>query len=109
MLVEGAGGLFVPISDDFFAIDYVASRRLPVVLTTNGRLGSINHTLLSLEAIRRHGIRLEAVIYNCYYDSDAIIAADTRSFIGRYLDRHFPGTPYWSMPTYDGVLILHKL
>ncbi len=109
VLVEGAGGLFVPITDDFFAIDYVASRRLPVVLTTNGRLGSINHTILSLEAIRQRGIQLEAVIYNRFYDSDPVIAADTCAFIGRYLERNFPCTSYWSMPAHDGVLILHKL
>lgn len=98
VLIEGAGGLFVPISDIYFAIDYVAEHRLPLVLTTNGRLGSINHTILSLEAIRARGIGLRAVIYNQYFDKDATIAADTSAFIGRYLKANFPHTEYLAMP-----------
>lgn len=98
VLIEGAGGLFVPISDTYFAIDYVAAHRLPLVLTTNGRLGSINHTILSLEAIKTRGIELRAVIYNQYFDKDATIAADTSAFIGRYLQANFPHTEYFAMP-----------
>ncbi len=62
VLVEGAGGLMVPIADDFFTVDYVASRNLPIIIVTNGILGSINHTVLSLEAIRSRGISLHSVI-----------------------------------------------
>lgn len=98
VLIEGAGGLMVPITDTYFTIDYVVEHRLPMVLTTNGRLGSINHTILSLEAIAARGIDLHAVIYNTYYDTDATIAADTRAFIGRYLERHFPAAEYLTMP-----------
>ena len=39
VLVEGAGGLMVPITDDFFTIDYVTTRRMPLILVTNGVLG----------------------------------------------------------------------
>nr|MDE6196643.1 dethiobiotin synthase [Muribaculaceae bacterium] len=42
VLIEGAGGLMVPLTDSRFAIDYVAEHKLPTVLVTNGRLGSIN-------------------------------------------------------------------
>lgn len=109
VLIEGAGGLLVPITDTYMAIDYVQGHRLPVVLTTNGRLGSINHTLLSLEAIRARGLELRAVIYNEYYDTDRPIADDTKAFIGRYLRRNFPSAEYYAMPKYEGLLILHKL
>lgn len=91
VLIEGAGGLMVPITDDFLTIDYVATRRLPVCLVTNGRLGSINHTILSLEAIRSRGIKLESVIYNTFFDKDKVIAEDTLGFIRRYVGKHFPG------------------
>lgn len=101
VLIEGAGGLFVPITDTYFSIDYVAEHKLPLVLVTNGRLGSINHTILSLEAIKRRGIALEAVIYNCFYDNDAVIAADTRAFVERYVAREFPGAEYIVLPTLD--------
>ncbi|MDE6628965.1 MAG: dethiobiotin synthase [Muribaculaceae bacterium] len=98
VLVEGAGGLMVPVTDDFFTIDYVASRNLPLALVVHGGLGSINHAVLSLEAVKARGIRLHTVLYNTYFDSDPVIAADTRAFIARYLDRHFPGTPVIDVP-----------
>lgn len=109
VLIEGAGGLLVPLTDTYMAADYVQEHNLPVVLTTNGRLGSINHTLLSLEEIRRRELELRAVIYNEYYDSDRMIAEDTKAFIGRYLKRNFPAAEYYAMPKYEGLLILHKL
>lgn len=94
VIIEGAGGLMVPITDDVFTIDYISSHNLPTVLVTNGVLGSINHTVLSLEAIASRGIRLAGVIYNRHFDSDAIIADDTRGFIRRYIGRHFPEAEY---------------
>ena len=99
VLVEGAGGLMVPIADDFFTVDYVASRKLPIIIVTNGILGSINHTVLSLEAIRSRGISLHSVIYNTYFDKDEIIAEDTRGFINRYLQREFPASVMMVMPS----------
>ncbi len=98
VLIEGAGGLMVPITDDFMAIDYVASRNLPLILVTNSRLGSINHTILSLEAIKSRGIRLHSVLYNTYFDNDPEISRDTRAYIKRYVSRHFPGTPVTDVP-----------
>lgn len=100
VLIEGAGGLMVPITDNYFAIDYVVEHHLPLVLTTNGRLGSINHTILSLEAIKARNIELKAVIYNQFYDNDATIATDTSAFIARYLAAHFPGTEYITLPVH---------
>lgn len=101
VLIEGAGGLMVPMTDETFTIDYVAAHKLPVVLVTNGRLGSINHTILSLEAIASRDIELKAVIYNRHFDSDATIAEDTRGFIRRYLERNFPSAEYLEMPSID--------
>lgn len=98
VLVEGAGGLMVPLTDAYFAVDYAVERRLPVILVTNSRLGSINHTVLSLEAIKSRGIRLAAVLYNTYFDDDMEISADTRAFIERYVTKHFPDTPVIDVP-----------
>lgn len=94
VLIEGAGGLMVPITDDYFTIDYVAENNLPLILVTNGVLGSINHTILSLEAIKNRGIHLHAVVYNTYFDKDKVIAADTVEFIKRYTAKHFPEAEY---------------
>ena len=93
VLIEGAGGLMVPLTDEYLTIDYPASHNLPIVLVTNGILGSINHTVLSLEAIKSHSLTLHSVVYNEAFDSkDKVIAADTRNFIRRYLQREFPAT-----------------
>jgi len=100
VLIEGAGGLAVPITDTYMAIDYVADHRLPVVLVTNARLGSINHTVLSLEAIKARGLELPYVIFNHHFDNaDERIAADTRAWLQRYLQRNFPGTQMLDLPT----------
>ena len=102
VLIEGAGGLMVPITDTYFTIDYVASRQLPVALVTNSTLGSINHTILSLEALAARKIKLHSVLYNTHFDStDPVIAADTRGFIERYVDRLFPGTEIIDIPSID--------
>ncbi len=98
VLVEGAGGLMVPVTDDFFTIDYVSSRNLPLVFVVHGALGSINHAILSLEAIKARGIKLACVLYNTFYDTDPMIAADTHGFIERYITRHFPGTEIVDVP-----------
>lgn len=100
VLVEGAGGMMVPLTDDYFAIDYATERHLPVVLVTNSRLGSINHTVLSLEAMAKRRLTLTAVLYNTFFDNDAEISADTRAFIGRYVERHFPGVPVFDVPKF---------
>jgi len=104
VLVEGAGGLMVPVTDDEFTIDYVVSRRLPLVLVTNSRLGSINHTVLSLEAVKSRGIRLAAVVFNHHFDRDSLIAADTRRFVGQYVARHFPDAKVLDMPSVTTVV-----
>jgi len=104
VLVEGAGGLMVPITDNYFAIDYAADRHLPIWLVTNARLGSINHTVLSLNEILRRGLALEGILYNTHFDTDPVIAPDTRAFITRYVHTHFsPSTPVLTVPNLTDV------
>ena len=100
VLVEGAGGMMVPITDEFFAIDYAASRELPVWLVTNSRLGSINHTVLSLEALKARKLRLEGILFNHHFDSDKFIAEDTCNFVKRYVARHFPHAHFLDVPSF---------
>jgi len=64
VLLEGAGGLMVPLTPDLLTIDYISQQNYPIILVTSGRLGSINHTLLSLEAIKNRNLKLYSVIYN---------------------------------------------
>ena len=98
ILLEGAGGLLVPMTKQLLTLDYIAQVGYRVILVTSGRLGSINHTLLSLEAIKARGLTLHSVIYNHIHDSaaqtDDEIANSTIDYLKNYLARHYPNS-YW--------------
>lgn len=95
VLIEGAGGLMAPLTEEYLTIDYIADRRLPAIVVTNGYLGSINHTILTVEALAARGIKVEAVIYNPYFDSaDTTVSSESREYIGRWLARRYPATLY---------------
>ena len=99
VLVEGAGGLMVPLTEDYLTIDYVAEKQYPLIFVTSGKLGSINHTLLSFEAIRNRGIQVDTVLYNLYPTvEDTTIQEDTMQYIRRYLDKYFPDTKFMIVP-----------
>lgn len=99
VLVEGAGGLMVPLKKHYLTIDYIRENKLPAVLVTNGRLGSISHTLLALDALKSRGIPLFAVIYNSHFDKDAVICNDTKQYIQGWLKEYFPDALYIEMPS----------
>lgn len=87
VLVESAGGLHVPLTDDTLSVDFAASRRWPLILVTCGRLGSLNHTLLSLEAARTRGMSVAGVVYNWFPGVDPHIDRDTPETTRRHLAR----------------------
>ena len=95
VLLEGAGGLMVPLTEEFLTIDYVAQKGYPLLFVTSGKLGSINHTLLSLEAIKSRGIELDTVLYNLY---PTVEDRTIQQFIQRYLKKHFPETKFKTVP-----------
>jgi len=64
LVVEGAGGVYVPLNDRDFMIDLMARLTLPVVLVTRSTLGTINHTLLSLAALRARALPIAGVVLN---------------------------------------------
>ena len=64
LVVEGAGGVLVPHGDDLLAIDLFALWALPVVLVARTALGTINHSLLSLEALRARGIAVHGIVFS---------------------------------------------
>lgn len=94
VLLEGAGGLYVPLKGAYNTIDYVAEHRLPVILVTSPRLGSINHTLLSLEACRSKGIDVAKVVYNLYPPTAGVLVDDTREYVRTYLKAHYPSAEW---------------
>ena len=64
LVIELAGGLLVPLNDQELTIDFVQQTGLPVVLVSYNYLGSINHTLLSVEALRSRRIPILGLIFN---------------------------------------------
>jgi dethiobiotin synthetase len=105
VLLEGAGGLLVPITEQLLTLDYIAKQGYPVVLVTSGRLGSINHTLLSLEAITSRGLEVHSVIYNHIHDNaaqtDEQIATSTIEFLQNHLAQYYPNTYWLSLPVQE--------
>ncbi|MFT8321006.1 MAG: dethiobiotin synthase [Bacillus sp. (in: firmicutes)] len=66
VLCEGAGGLYVPLSDQrsFYLLDLIKQSQLPVILTAGTQLGTINHTLLSVEALKKNHIPIAGIVFN---------------------------------------------
>lgn len=99
VLLEGAGGLMVPLTTELLTIDYLVKKNYPIILVSSGRLGSINHTLLSLEVIQQRGLNLFAMAYNLKDESqDPKISQDTAGYLKRYLNLHFPQTQWIDIP-----------
>ncbi|WP_176596836.1 MULTISPECIES: dethiobiotin synthase [Sphingobium] len=63
LVVEGAGGLMVPVSERLLMIDLFAHWRAPVILCARTGLGTINHSLLSIEALRARGIEIAGIAF----------------------------------------------
>jgi len=64
LLIEGAGGLMVPLNDEHFVVDLIQKFNAEVILVVKHYLGSINHTLLSLELLKQKKIKVRALIFN---------------------------------------------
>ncbi|EKU36746.1 MULTISPECIES: dethiobiotin synthase [Acinetobacter] len=102
VLLEGAGGLMVPLTTSLLTIDYIAQHQFPVILVTSGRLGSINHTLLSLEALKSRGLKLQALVYNLKDESkDPLISQDTSDYLKDYLATYFPEAEWIELEKMD--------
>ena len=109
LLVEGAGGLCVPLNQETQIIDFITKHKLPIVLVTSAKLGSINHTLLSLAACQHRGIEVRAVVYNHYGQDETSITNDTREILKTHL-KNFKPSPIWlelEVENYS-LLISHK-
>ena len=64
LIVETAGGLMVPITRNFLQIDQIKQWGLPVILVCKSSLGTLNHTLLSIEALKRRNIKILGLVIN---------------------------------------------
>ena len=87
VLLEGAGGLYVPLTGAATFLDYLAARRLPLIIVSSAKLGSINHTLLTLDVAHARHLSVLAVAYNLYPPEDPRIIEDSQRVFRQYLRR----------------------
>jgi dethiobiotin synthetase len=71
LLIEGAGGLMVPLNDELLMIDLIKYLNADVILVSQNYLGSINHTLLSIAALKQYHIPITGIIFNGKTDVDS--------------------------------------
>ncbi|ABL64186.1 dethiobiotin synthase [Chlorobium phaeobacteroides] len=97
VLLEGVGGLLVPLAPDLLFADYIRDAGYPLILVTATGLGSINHTLLSLEACIARRITLKAVICNRFGEIDTLIGDDTVEMTRHYLKKYGLRAPLFTL------------
>ncbi|PXF58281.1 MAG: dethiobiotin synthase [Deltaproteobacteria bacterium] len=81
LIVEGVGGVLVPLSRDLLLADLVADLKLPVLLVARSGLGTLNHTLLTLEVLRHRNIQIVGVLLNSQGGEDSSIVTDNQRTI----------------------------
>lgn len=89
LIIEGAGGLMVPVNRKNLYIDLIPQFNAEVILVSRHYLGSINHTLLSLEALDRRGITIKGIVFNGNENQDTesiILERSGAHFLGRIPD-----------------------
>ncbi len=89
VLTEGAGGLAVPLTKQMLSSEYLKENKLPLVLVSSSRLGSINHTLLSIDYCMNNNIELKTVVYNQFPDDDKQIANSSFAFLKEYIANNY--------------------
>lgn len=80
-IMEGAGGLMVPFGKDFTICDVAKMLKLPTIIVAKADLGTINHTLLTVEMARKNGLKVLGVIINNYPQDTKDIAIKTAPMI----------------------------
>jgi dethiobiotin synthetase len=88
VIVEGVGGLYVPLNDNTTVIDLIAERNYPVILVSSPALGSINHTLMSIELLKQRNITMLGIAYNLHYSDNPEITADSKNIFENSLKEH---------------------
>ena len=77
VVVEGIGGLFVPITRDYFVLDLAKDFGLPLIVVSRPGLGTINHTMLTINYAIKEGLHVAGIIINYSHRSKGTLAEDT--------------------------------
>jgi dethiobiotin synthetase len=83
LLVEGAGGLLVPLTEEFLMVDLILKMNIPAILVTYAGLGTVNHTLLSIEAMKNRNLKIAGIVINRMPRNPGIVEKDNIKTIER--------------------------
>jgi dethiobiotin synthetase len=101
VLVEGVGGLMVPLNEELNLVDYLKACDYPIILVTSGKIGSINHTLLTLEVCANKGLKVVGLVFNHFASTNDTITADTLNLFSEKLTDYFPNAKMVEVPILD--------
>lgn len=101
LIIEGAGGLFVPLNKDLMIIDLIERWQIPVILVSKNYLGSINHTMLSVDALQKRNVPIAGIVFN------GEPTPSTEDFVTQYTQVKKIGNLEW-LNTVDKVQIKQK-
>ena len=94
-LVEGAGGILSPLGETTFIIDLIVYLNLPAIVVTTPRLGTLNHTFLTLRVLHESGVRVAGIVLNH-------VSNEPASYIHhenlRMIEAHTHPTPFLEVP-----------
>ena len=94
LVVEGVGGLLVPLTRSFAVADLATELGLPMVIAARPGLGTINHSLLSLEAARSRGLNVAAVIFGPWPESPSDLELDNLKTVAELGNVHVSTLPF---------------
>lgn len=95
VIVEGIGGALVPYSDKALVIDIAQQLDLPVIIVAKNKLGAINHTLLTIEAVKARNMKILGIIFNQCENENPIILKDNINVIESISTQTVLGTLPW--------------
>jgi dethiobiotin synthetase len=93
LVVEGVGGLLVPLTNDYLVRDFAGELSLPVVIAARPGLGTISHSLLTLEAARAVALRVQAVVLTPWPDEPSEMERSNMDTIERFGEVPVIGLP----------------
>ena len=93
LLIEGVGGVMVPLDDSHTVLDWMLELGVPLVVVTGTHLGTVSHTLTSLDVLKQRGLSVKALVVN-ETPGSAVALADTLATIARFA----PTMPIIALP-----------
>jgi dethiobiotin synthetase len=100
VIVEGAGGILVPLSEKELFVDLATDLNLPVLVVAANKLGAINHTLLTIEVLKARNIEILGVVFNTVdRDQDKAVVQDNPEIVAAFARVPILGRLPWSQDT----------